>query len=226
MLNGTLELGATVNAPNECLDCPFGGECSGGGDAVNATAGYWGSLAADGGNITFTLCPSGLCCLDGGCAWNETCAPLRRDNNVPLCGACEAGFSATVGSSACRATGDCDDAGWFVPGLLALALAWTQFVLFAGALSSSSSSGGGGGGGAPSALSQVAEAAQLVLYFYQMAPLLPVGQTQIGEALAVVAGLFNMQLQAPSADGSACPFPGLTPLQVLHRTVISFSAFY
>ena len=197
---------------------------------MNATAGYWGSLAADdggGGNITFTLCPSGLCCLGGGCAWDEACAPLRRDNAVPLCGACEAGFSATVGSSACRATGDCDDAGWFVPGLLALALAWTQFVLFAGAQSSSLSSSGSGGGAvaAPSALSQAAEAAQLVLYFYQMAPLLPVGQTRIGEALAVVAGLFNMQLHAPSADGFACPFPGLTTLQVLH-SVICFSAFY
>ena len=33
------------------------------------------------------------------------------------------------------------------------------------------------------------------------------------EALALVAGIFNMQLHAPSADGFACPFPGLTTLQ-------------
>jgi hypothetical protein len=197
---GTLELG--VGRIGTCKPCPFGGDCTGGGDAMNASAGYWGR--SDDGNVGFTLCPSGLCCPDGDCAWNEACSPLHRDNAVPLCGACAIGYSATVGSSACRATSACNDARWFVPGLLLIVLLWTQFVLVAGA---SSPPGGS------SSVVQVAGVAQLVLYFYQMAQLLPVGQTQVGEALALVSGLFNMQLHAPSAGGFTCPFPGLTTLQ-------------
>ena len=168
-----------------------------------ASTGYWGSPSPS-GTVVFTLCPSGLCCPGGGCAWNEVCSSLHRDNAVPLCGACQAGYSATVGSNVCRATADCKDARWFVPGLLLLALLWTQVVLVGGA-SASPSSG--------SHVSQAAEVAQLVLYFYQMAPLLSVGNTLRDEVLSVVAGTFNMQLHAPSADGFACPFPGLTTLQ-------------
>jgi hypothetical protein len=201
---GTLDLGADLG-DSVCQPCPFGGDCTEGGDATNAVTGYWGSKSPVDGNVSFSLCPSGLCCPAGGCAWNKTCSPLHRDNAVPLCGECEAGYSATVGSSACRATANCNDGKWFLPVLLLLALAWTQLLLV---LVAGASSPGGG-----SYNSQAAEIAQMLLYFYQMVPLLPVGQTQVDEELALVAGIFNMQLHAPSTDGFACPFPGLTTLQ-------------
>jgi hypothetical protein len=198
--NGTLDLDGN-GQQHACAPCPFGGDCTKGGAALEASGGYWGSASAN-GSVSFILCPSGLCCRGGGCAWDETCSDLFRDNAVPLCGACKAGFSATVGSSTCRKTTDCNDTSWFVPLFLLLALLWTQAVLLAGA-----SAGGG------SRMSRAAEVAQLVMYFYQMAPLLPVGKTHVDEALSFVAGILNVQLHTPSAHGFACPFPGLTMLQ-------------
>ena len=177
--NGTLQLG---DARHSCAPCPFGGDCAAGGDGMQALAGYWGTGTDADSTVTFTECPVGMCCPSGGCAWDEACTPLHRDNAVPLCGECAPGYSATIGSSTCRNTDNCNDARWFVPVLLLLALAWTQFALVAGAPSKK-------GGVASQALT-------LLVYFYQMAQLLPVGATAVEGVLAMLAGLFNMQLHA------------------------------
>jgi hypothetical protein len=59
---------------------------------------------------------------------------------------------------------------------------------------------------------------QPVLYFYQMAQLLPVGTTGLDATLGLVAGLFNMQVHASGSSGFACPFPSLTPLGAIELT--------
>lgn len=77
----------------ECLQCPYGAQCSQG--APEAQPNFWGYSYQAG--IKFQLCPNGYCCSEVKCPQFNACAHLRRGR---LCGRCidnhtEALFSPT-----------------------------------------------------------------------------------------------------------------------------------
>jgi hypothetical protein len=184
---------ANATVVGVCETCPYGSSCADG--KLVATHGFWGSSS---GSLSAFRCPDGYCCDNRAtpCDRIDVCAGNRSGT---LCGGCALGFAQTIGSTACRATAECGsaDAVWFVP--LALALAGL-FALYA-------------------RKSQVGTASRFpfnavspMMYFYQMAQLLPVGAT--AAAGVALGGLFNMQLNGIARSGGfACPFSSLTTLQ-------------
>jgi hypothetical protein len=178
-----------------CQACPYGSSCADG--TMVATRGFWGvDGSSSGGALGAFRCPAGYCCDTETCGSIDGCVGNRGG---ALCGECLPGFAQTIGSTACRATSECGgaDAAWFMPVALLLAV---LFALYA------RSSQLGAVDGWP------LNAVQPMFYFYQMAQLLPVGSTASDSVQAVIAGLFNMQVQS-GGGGFACPFPSLTTLQ-------------
>jgi hypothetical protein len=202
----TLSGPTTVNAT--CTPCPYGGNCGGGG-AVAAVAGFWGTSSGAVGAaplLVFTRCPSGYC-FD--CVATTPCASISAcagNRDGMLCGGCAPGFAQTIGSAACRTVADCGgDAAWFVPGALLLAALYARYALHAPA--------GSGTSGWP------LNAVQPSIYYYQVVQLLPVGTIMEGggahAVLALLSGFFNMQLHVSGGGGFACPFAALTTLQAI-----------
>jgi hypothetical protein len=192
---GAANIDNTSPVIGACQACPYGSNCAGG--TMVATSGFWGS--STGPQLSAFRCPTGYCCDDEPCGSIDGCVGNRGG---ALCGECLPGFAQTIGSTACRATSQCggDDAAWFVPVALLLAV---LFALFA------RSSQLGAVDGWP------LNAVQPMFYFYQMATLLPVGSTAADSVQAVIAGLFNMQVRSGGGGGFACPFPALTTLQAI-----------
>jgi predicted outer membrane repeat protein len=195
MLAGTTVDSITHSTIGTCEPCPYGTRCEDG--TFNATRGFWGS--SSNGALSAFRCPAGYCCASDPCDRIDECMGNRTG---VLCGACLPNFAQTIGSTACRAVGECGgaDAAWFVPSALLLAVA---FALYA------RKSRPGALDGWP------LNAVQPLLYFYQMAQLLPVGAAEAHATLALLAGLFNMQLSVSGGNGFACPFPSLTTLQAI-----------
>jgi hypothetical protein len=155
--------------------------------------------------LTFARCPSGYCC-DGGATAATPCVSIdgcASNRSGALCGGCALGFAQTIGSAVCRAAAECGgvDTAWFVLGTLLLAALFALYALHASA--------GGSGGGFP------LNAIQPTIYYYQMVQLLPVGTPAGGAVLALLTGLFSMQLHVGGSGGFACPFASLTTLQAI-----------
>ena len=192
MLGGRATNETTIGT---CLTCPYGSRCEGGG--MVATRGFWGSSS---GELSAFRCPTGYCCGAELCDSINGCSGNRSG---VLCGDCAPGFVQTIGSTACRATVACGaaDAAWFIPGALLLAVLYALFVRDKGRA--------GARGGWP------LNAVQPIVYFYQIVQLLPVGTTATGATVALLNGLFSMQLRVGGGEGFACPFPALTTLQAI-----------
>jgi hypothetical protein len=178
-----------------CEPCPYGSRCEGG--TFVATRGFWGSSSD--GVLSASRCPAGYCCAKDPCDSIDGCVGNRSG---VLCGGCAPGFTQTIGSTTCRVTAECGgaDAAWFVPGAVLLA---ALFALYARKSQPRARNG------------WPLNAVNPTVYFYQMAQLLPVATTEAHATLALLGGLFNMQLSMAGANGFACPFVALTTLQAI-----------
>jgi predicted outer membrane repeat protein len=189
-----------------CAACPYGASCSGG--SAIAAPGFWGVATTSAIALSFHRCPRGYCCAKAPCASITACATNRTGT---LCGSCALGFSQTVGSTACRLSVECNDAAWFLPLAVLLALIYTLAILH----SSTASDTVAGAGGLDWATWPL-NAVRPVVYYYQIAVLLPVGKASVGTAVVALTGLFNMQVHVSGVNrGFACPFKGLTMLQAI-----------
>src|SRR5207253_561947 len=118
----SLSVSAAANAPRDndshpfCHACPFGADCSSGGDRVRAMPGFWGCEQGAGcggaagdapGTALLFQCPDGFCCpfARGTCPlyW---CAGNRQGT---LCGECQPGYSRTLNTPQCVPSQTCND---------------------------------------------------------------------------------------------------------------------
>lgn len=197
---------AAVAGATSCEPCPRGALCASGGtnasSPLRAAPGFWGNVAGfvrAGGNasaarLAFYGCPAGYCCGDAGaCGDLDGCIASRRG---VLCGACDEGMSAVVGTAACRRDDDCNDAATFTAALLlgALAYAFVMFVRSRRAMM------------------------RITAQFFQVSALLVADDRS--KVRAFVFGLFDWQLHAPIAasgggddggGGIAAQLPCLAP---------------
>ena len=100
----------TGSADLKCLECPYGGECT--GYEVKTKPNYWGYKYN--GQITFQQCPLGYCCTGSNnnpCTTYNTCLGKR---NGTLCGTCEQGYSISAMSNQCLPNTECN-ASWLWP---------------------------------------------------------------------------------------------------------------
>jgi hypothetical protein len=201
-----------------CSPCPYGGSCSAGN--ATAAAGFWGEFTQTSQlqqQLHFYPCPPEYCCGDASTPCNSISSCAGSRSGI-LCGDCAKGFTQTVGSAACRASGDCKDAAWFMPVSVLLAMAYALF-----ALKKSEWSNTDNNGSMPQVLpaclqfvpALFAAALQPVLYFYQMASVLPLQKSAPSLAMTAIAGIANMQLHTGGGGGFACPLSGLTTLQAI-----------
>ena len=95
--------GAFVNAI-ECVDCPFGGSCTGQGE-IASLSNFWGSM--DYGSIKFVQCLSGYCCDESEgrrCIGIKSCAPYRTG---PVCAKCIEGYHVKYFDNNCTPIKNC-----------------------------------------------------------------------------------------------------------------------
>jgi hypothetical protein len=121
-----------------CLACPYGADCSDGGNELRVKAGFWGhairvpiaSSSTEGpsadGNVSqaeVKLCPAGYCCSDddNGCAWDgDQACQGHRSRGYPMCGGCKQGFSQAIDRTACVINSECGSHSSTVYALLQL----------------------------------------------------------------------------------------------------------
>ena len=87
----------------KCLDCPYGGECT--GNQVKPKPNFWGNK--DNGTIIFHKCPTEYCCSgrqSSPCTTYNTCSGNRAGN---LCGRCKEGYSLSIFSNICMNNRQC-----------------------------------------------------------------------------------------------------------------------
>ena len=200
----------------DCVDCPYGGACSGG--VVHARLNFWGyqhtDLVTGRSAVALVACPDGYCCADEQCAAYDACAANRTGT---FCGRCRSGTSEVLYSAECVSDTDCDNAWYLAADVLAAALtlvfflcptelaALTSRLLFPVSASASPAND-------PAA---VAGVIKCVFYFYQTVGLLAVQPNQVEAELGLAIRPVVSQLltfRPLVALLRLCPFPGVTPV--------------
>jgi hypothetical protein len=133
--------GAAVSFP--CLPCPVGGVCEDG--APVATPGFWGAANDNPPdlvpNASFAVCPTGYCC-DGSEAWPCVgMGPCAGHRDGPLCGDCQPGYAASLGSAQCVPVASCatdKPVLWAVVAVGEIVAAVLQLTVVSGVWASSS----------------------------------------------------------------------------------------
>ena len=192
-----------------CLPCPYGATCAGPGDVTNRV-GFFGvtststSPAGEATATTTTLsmqaCPSNYCgwlSAKGAAPSFQACLANRTG---VLCGACPAGWSVTVDSSACVHNSQCTDAWWVIPVWLLYAVGFTVYLVM---WQSQSSTG----------------LFSVVAYWYQMAALVSLtdNKDRVEATIEQVASsVFSLRVTSggSSATTAICPFP-MNPVQAM-----------
>ena len=196
----------------QCLQCPFGANCS---QNIVAKPNFWGfkeTIAPP--TLKFTTCPVGYCSPP-----NKTEFPkyngCQGNRSDKLCGHCSDAYSETLYSAACRPSNECNDY-WFWPVALVYVSLMAFYLTFKPPIipwimrqikwfktndtaDEESNSDGG--------------YVKIIFYFYQAADLLLASNTSLrfveGKSKDILVGVFNFR-QSFSSNGLICPFPGLT----------------
>ena len=206
-------VGSYVVPGFQCLQCPFGANCS---QNIVAKPNFWGfkeTIAPP--TLKFTTCPVGYCSPP-----NKTDFPkyngCQGNRSDKLCGHCSDAYSETLYSAACRPSNECNDY-WFWPVSLVYVSLMAFFFTFKPPIipwikrqikwfktqettDEESNSDGG--------------YVKIIFYFYQAVDLLLASNTSglrfvEGIVKYVLVGVFNFR-QSFSWNGLICPFPGLT----------------
>ena len=196
----------------QCLQCPFGANCS---QNIVAKPNFWGfkeTIAPP--TLKFTTCPVGYCSPPNKTEFPKynSCQGNRSDK---LCGHCSDVYSETLYSAACRPSNECNDY-WFWPvsfvyvSLMAFFLTFKppiipwikrQIKWFKTQETTDEESNSDGG------------YVKIIFYFYQAADLLLASNTSRrfveGKVKNILVGVFNFR-QSFSSNGLICPFRGLT----------------
>jgi hypothetical protein len=182
------------NESSSCIACPYGGDCSRGGQDVGAQAGFFGVADAVTGDLAFTLCAPAYCCANtsGFCGAYDACVGNRTGM---LCGECAAGYSEVLGSPLCRATSGCSDLAWFAPLCLTLGSLLAGYFLLAGSDSSGT--------------------VNILTYFYQIAPFMQLDSSGAASAMtAISTWMYELfQLQPGGGSSAGVCIRGMTAVQ-------------
>ena len=206
--------GEILNEDFECLQCPFGADCT--RNFTRAKTNFWGFQMQDNPPaLNFTMCPLGYCRPP-----EKTNSPseyngCNGNRSGELCGKCNDAYTEALYSTNCRPSHECNDVWfWFVAlayvSVMALYLTYKPLVL-------------------PCIYRQIfwfkehqaedkennADSGYLkiVFYFYQAADLLLISRSSTSviktHLIEPIMGIFNFQQKA-FYGGSPCPFAGLT----------------
>lgn len=215
-----------------CRPCPFGATCLG-RDMVQANPGMW-TTVVHGGNhpllaredalpAALVRCADGYCCRGASCLRYDSCARTRVGM---LCGDCEAGSVAVLGSPTCRPARLCgastlDRLFWPCTCLLLLGFAVWQVRTSHHVLECDPSQRRG----VASALMKTTAA------YFQSFPMLLLGDSATGTAagafLSSVSQLFSLRFATGSSGEGVCILPGMTPvgLEVVNVVTVAVLLF-
>ena len=100
---------STARKDPECLECPFGADCSGPRNII-AKPDFWGYKITNSTNfssLAFLRCPEEYCRKRSTCSCNEEYNNCYGSRSGILCGRCAPGFSETLFSTECRKSEEC-----------------------------------------------------------------------------------------------------------------------
>jgi len=220
----------------ECFGCPSGGVCPGGSGQLQVHVGFWCDEAAFSRREAVpgcVVCQAGYCCPGPDpCAIEAQCAGHRTG---VLCGNCQVGHSAGLGSTGCVSeSGGCRAAAWVVPLVLLATCAFVviNVLIFKPARENSGGDESSADASRGLSISQLASAWGLSAFFYQIAPL-TTGRLLDTEGkrvvLQFVIAALNLDMNAggPVGDGGVCFSHGLTSVwRGLLGVGIPFSVFF
>ena len=204
--------GGFVNPDFQCLQCPFGADCT---RNISAKLNFWGFKKTNNPPaLNFTMCPLGYCRSPDKTNFHEEYNGCQGKRSGELCGQCKEAYTEALYSTNCRPSHECKDY-WFWPValvyvfLMALYFTYKPLVLpwicrqilwfkeYQPNIEHNFDSG----------------YLKIIFYFYQAADLILISSSSKSviktHLIEPLVGIFNFQ-QKISTSGSPCPFPGLT----------------
>ena len=209
---GTAFGGSVVNQDFQCLQCPFGADCT---RNIRAKRNFWGFKKTNNPPaLNFTMCPLGYCRPPDKTNFHEEYNGCQGNRSGAICGQCKEAYTEALYSTNCRPSHECKDY-WFWPVALAyvflmalyftykpLVLPWIcrQIFWFKEHQTDNENNFDSG-------------YLKIIFYFYQAADLILISNSSKSviktHLIEPLVGIFNFQ-QKISLSGSPCPFPGLT----------------
>ena len=210
---GTALGGLVVNQDFQCLQCPFGADCT---RNISAKRNFWGFKKTNNPPaLNFTMCPLGYCRPPDKTNLHEEYNGCQGNRSGAICGQCKEAYTEVLYSTNCRPSHECKDY-WFWPVALAyvflmalyfthkpLVLPWIcrQIFWFKDHQPDNDENFDSG-------------YLKIIFYFYQAADLILISNSSKSviktHLIEPLVGIFNFQQKISSLGGSPCPFSGLT----------------